>query len=94
MSTRCMSRWLVSACCVLASVMALPAHAERYAALLVEANTGQVLFERNARDARYPASLTKMMTLYLLFEALRDGRVSLYQQLPGLSLCGKCRRPI
>ncbi len=82
MSTRCMSRWLVSACCVLASVMALPAHAERYAALLIEANTGQVLFERHARDARYPASLTKMMTLYLLFEALRDGRVSLYQQLP------------
>src|SRR5690606_28893649 len=38
--------------------------------------TGQVLFSRNADERRYPASLTKMMTLYLVFEALESGRIS------------------
>jgi D-alanyl-D-alanine carboxypeptidase len=50
---------------------------ERYAAMVVEARTGRVLVAANADEQRYPASLTKMMTLYMLFEALRDGRVQL-----------------
>jgi len=50
---------------------------ERYAAILFEHRTGQVLFASNADEPRYPASLTKMMTLYMLFEAIRDGRVQL-----------------
>jgi D-alanyl-D-alanine carboxypeptidase len=49
----------------------------RYAALVVEARTGEVLAAHNADETRHPASLTKMMTLYLLFEALRDGRLTL-----------------
>src|ERR1700694_1719177 len=43
---------------------------ERDAALIVDGATGRVLYSRNADAQRYPASLTKMMTLYLLFEAL------------------------
>lgn len=47
----------------------------RYAAIVVDATTGEVLFARHADNRRYPASLTKMMTLYLTFEALSQGRV-------------------
>ncbi len=48
----------------------------RYAAIVVDATTGEVLFARRADSARYPASVTKMMTLYLAFEALEAGKVS------------------
>jgi D-alanyl-D-alanine carboxypeptidase len=47
----------------------------RYAAIVIDAQTGEPLFVRHADDRRYPASLTKMMTLYLTFEALQQGRV-------------------
>lgn len=47
----------------------------RYAAIVLDATTGEVLFARHADSRRYPASLTKMMTLYLTFEALSQGRV-------------------
>ena len=47
----------------------------RYAAYVIDAKTGKVLFARNADKARYPASLTKMMTLYILFEELEAGRL-------------------
>ena len=49
----------------------------RYAAYVMDANTGEVLFEKNADSPRYPASITKLMTLYLTFEALQAGKVSL-----------------
>ena len=49
----------------------------RYAAVVVDAETGEVLFSRRADSLRYPASVTKVMTLYLTFEALASGRVSL-----------------
>lgn len=52
------------------------AHAqERYAAIVVDAATGEVLHEDQADARRYPASLTKMMTLYLLFEAIQRGDI-------------------
>jgi D-alanyl-D-alanine carboxypeptidase len=47
------------------------------ASIVVDAATGEVLSASNADTLTYPASLTKMMTLYLLFEALQDGRVKL-----------------
>ncbi len=49
----------------------------RYAAIVVDAATGEVLFARHADSRRYPASITKVMTLYLTFEALQEGRVKL-----------------
>lgn len=42
----------------------------RYAALVVDARNGEVLFSRHANAPRFPASLTKVMTLYILFEEL------------------------
>ncbi|WAC61173.1 serine hydrolase [Brevundimonas sp. SL130] len=47
----------------------------RYAAIVIDAASGEVLFARHADSRRYPASLTKMMTLYLAFEALSQGKV-------------------
>jgi len=58
------------------------AKAAKYAAIVIEESTGQVLFARNADKARYPASLTKIMTLYLLFEELESGRVSMSTKMP------------
>lgn len=49
----------------------------RYSAVVVDAQTGEVLFSRRGDSLRYPASVTKVMTLYLTFEALAAGRLSL-----------------
>lgn len=55
---------------------------DRYASITIDARTGDVLSAANADEPRYPASLAKMMTIYMLFEALRDRRVSLNQLVP------------
>ncbi len=49
----------------------------KYAAYVVHADSGDVLFDRYSTAYRYPASLTKMMTLYLLFDELEAGRLTL-----------------
>ena len=56
--------------------------APKYAAIVVDANTGEVLFQRKAGDQRYPASITKVMTLYLTFEALATGRLHMEDRVP------------
>lgn len=62
-------------------IAALPANA-RYAAIVVDADSGQVLFNDHAENTNFPASLTKMMTLYLAFEALGQGRLTFETRLP------------
>lgn len=64
------------------TVLAVPAPPQKYAAVVVDARTGKTLFEVNSTAPRYPASLTKMMTLYLLFEALDSGRISKQTLIP------------
>ena len=58
------------------------AEAARSAAIVVDAKTGKVLYANDADGMCYPASLTKMMTLYLLFEAIDAGKVSLPRRIP------------
>ncbi len=53
----------------------------KYAALVIHADTGDILFDKYSTQRRYPASLTKMMTLYLLFEELEAGRLTLQTKL-------------
>ncbi len=53
----------------------------QYAALVVNADTGQVLYEKSAGASRYPASLTKMMTLYLTFDSLKKGKLKLQDKM-------------
>ena len=52
------------------------------ASIVVDEASGQVLSQSNADVLTYPASLTKMMTLYLAFEALQKGKITLGQALP------------
>ncbi len=67
---------------VLGAAHAAPAHANsRYAAIVLDYATGEVLHSRRADVALYPASLTKMMTLYMLFEALERGELRLGSRL-------------
>ncbi len=59
-----------------------PAEAEaRYASIVVDVDSGQVLHAVNADTRNYPASLTKMMTLYMLFDALEKKTLTLDQPL-------------
>ena len=59
-----------------------PAHANsKYAAIVIHADTGDILFDKYSTQTRYPASLTKMMTLYLLFEELEAGRLTMETKL-------------
>lgn len=60
-----------------ASIPSINTSSGKYAALVMDADTGEVFFSRNADKKRYPASLTKMMTLYMLFEALKSGDVTM-----------------
>lgn len=55
---------------------------DRYSSIVIDANTGYVLSEKDAEVRRFPASLSKMMTLYLVFEALENGTVTKNQRLP------------
>jgi D-alanyl-D-alanine carboxypeptidase (penicillin-binding protein 5/6) len=77
-------RTLLSAAAIAA--LAIPAHAEfetrASAAYLYDMTTDTLLFEKNADVPLPPASMSKLMTLYMLFEALRDGRVTLETQFP------------
>jgi D-alanyl-D-alanine carboxypeptidase len=50
-------------------------------ALLFDSNDGKVLYAEDQDDVWYPASLTKMMTAYLTFEALKQGKITLDTKL-------------
>lgn len=51
------------------------------AAILMEASTGTVIYEKNADEAKNPASVTKIMTLLLIFDALHSGRIGLNDEV-------------
>jgi D-alanyl-D-alanine carboxypeptidase len=55
---------------------------DRYSSIVVDATTGSVLEAANPDAPRHPASLTKLMTLYMAFEALRDRRVTMDELVP------------
>lgn len=66
-------------------LLALPAHAfdtKAKAAYVTDMTTGTVLLDKNADTPLPPASMSKLMTLYVAFEAIREGRLSLDEKLP------------
>lgn len=65
---------------IVACTATLPAQA-RYASIVVDAHNGRVLHATNADTRNYPASLTKIMTLFMVFEALDNGTLRLDQRL-------------
>jgi D-alanyl-D-alanine carboxypeptidase len=52
-----------------------PTYTPPYAAIVVDANTGKILFGQNENALRHPASITKVMTLYMLFEQMERGKI-------------------
>ncbi|WP_299885371.1 D-alanyl-D-alanine carboxypeptidase family protein [uncultured Ruegeria sp.] len=67
------------------AILALPAHAfdtSARAAYVIDQTTGTVLLSKEADQPLPPASMSKLMTLYVAFEALRDGRLTLSETLP------------
>ncbi len=52
------------------------------AALVMDAESGRVLYARSGDALRSPASLTKMMTLYILFDYIKSGRIGLNDEMP------------
>lgn len=50
-------------------------------AILMEASTGQVIYEKNADEMLHPASITKIMTLVLIFDALESGKIALTDEV-------------
>lgn len=70
--------WLFS-CALAAMLLLIPLNlsAAPYAAMVIDARTGEVLHSRNAQTRLHPASLTKMMTLYVTFQAVENGELSL-----------------
>ncbi|ODT58823.1 MAG: D-alanyl-D-alanine carboxypeptidase [Paracoccus sp. SCN 68-21] len=59
------------------TLLAMPAAAAPFAAYVMDARTGQPIYRQNADTRLHPASLTKMMTLYMAFHAIESGRVRL-----------------
>ncbi len=71
-----------SICSFILGIMAISnAHAS-VSSILIDAETGKVLSESNADERRYPASLTKLMTLYITFDALENGIIKWDDKLP------------
>jgi D-alanyl-D-alanine carboxypeptidase len=82
-----MMRFLITAAVILGALVfapGLPSKAfanPKYAAIVIDAKTGETLFSRHADAPRFPASITKVMTLYILFEEIEAGRLSLNSRL-------------
>ena len=65
---------LVLTACATAPVTEAQANS-KYAGIVLDARTGKTLYKYNADSTRYPASLTKMMTLYMVFDAMKRGKI-------------------
>ena len=70
---------------IIAAVLSVPTGSamanSRYGAIVIDAVSGEVLHQEHANRPLYPASLTKMMTLYMVFKALEDGSLTLNQRI-------------
>jgi D-alanyl-D-alanine carboxypeptidase len=80
-SVSALARAVLKTCVAVSLAGSMVASAEakapnpKFAAIVIDANTGKTLYSQDADAPRYPASLTKMMTLYLVFEALSSGKI-------------------
>ncbi|WP_319413817.1 serine hydrolase [uncultured Cohaesibacter sp.] len=75
---------MIAAAFLMAIAALAPSSAQansKYAGYVIDVKSGKVLYSNNANSLRYPASLTKMMTLYMVFEKLEQGELSLSSRL-------------
>ena len=87
MLSRQSNRFCLFAAVALGLAAGSPARAENIEvaarqALIMDANTGTVLLEKNADDLMTPSSMSKLMTVYMVFERLKDGSLKMTDQLP------------
>lgn len=68
--------WAIALACLLTLSATDLSHAAKHAAMAIDGNTGKVLYNNSGDELRHPASLTKMMTLYLVFELIEAGKLS------------------
>jgi len=81
------------ACLAVVALLGTPAHANpKYAGFVYDVNAEKVLYAENADKKRYPASLTKIMTLYIVFEELAAGRLTFSTPM-GVSAYAAARPP-
>ena len=72
------TRGIAATILVAVALLAAPSESSaKYASIVVDANTGRILHGTNIDTRNYPASLTKMMTLYMVFDALKAGKINL-----------------
>ncbi len=76
-----MSKFIIIVSLVLFCFPGITSVSARYASLVVDVNSGNELHARNANIRKFPASLTKIMTLYLVFDALEKGKLHLNSRL-------------
>lgn len=67
--------------CLSFFIVPIAAGAGPYASIVIDASDGRILIAEDAYETRHPASLTKMMTLYLTFDSLKSGKLKLNQKL-------------
>ena len=79
----------VAVAAALAIVAISPAWAGKYASIVIDMDTHKVLHSREADETRHPASLTKVMTLYLVFDALDSGKLKLNERMTVSSFASK-----
>ena len=76
--------------CAASGLAAAPAAAE--ALLVIEADSGKVIFAQNAGQPWYPASTTKLMTTYVTLRAVKEGRITLDRRLSSRPTRRRSRR--
>ncbi len=90
MCQKCLRFWQYLAIAALISFISVDANCAqkaklesnpKYASIVMDAHSGNIIHAAQADELRYPASLTKMMTLYMMFEALETGRLKINQKL-------------
>lgn len=72
---------LVAPSAALAGLATPVGEESKYSAIVVDANSGEVLYAKRADSPRYPASITKVMTLYLTFEAMAQGKLTADEEI-------------
>lgn len=82
MRFECMRRLALAATLILSPLGAHAFETAASAAYIYDQTTGTVLFEKNAREPLPPASMSKLMTIYMAFEAVADGRLAIDEVLP------------
>ena len=80
-------RYLITSLLILIVIFTTSQSFAKKAAIVIDFDTKEVLFEVNANTKNYPASLTKIMTLYILFDRLEKNQITNQTQIKSFKNC-------